>query len=176
MRIGSPDLERSCYTAASGLLLLGLSCTWQPIPGGELWRLPDWVAGIGLIGIVTSALLCLHFDALEFFGLRQAWRGTGKDQDELRITGVYRLVRHPMMSCLLAFFWVQPHMMSTLALLGGGMSVYILIGITLEERDMRRRFGSVYEAYRLRVPALVPWRLPAPAARHAAREFVAGKM
>jgi protein-S-isoprenylcysteine O-methyltransferase Ste14 len=51
-------------------------------------------------------------------------------------------------------------MTPTLALLSGGLTVYVLVGVVLEERDLVRRFHPDYAAYRRRVPALVPWRRP----------------
>src|SRR5438874_8740995 len=39
-------LERSLYVGLSGLLTLGLSVTWQLVPGPVFWDLPFWV-GIG---------------------------------------------------------------------------------------------------------------------------------
>jgi protein-S-isoprenylcysteine O-methyltransferase Ste14 len=40
------------------------------------------------------------------------------------------------------------------------MTTYILVGVTLEERDLVRAFGDQYEAYRAEVPMFVPrpWR------------------
>ena len=46
------------------------------------------------------------------------------------------------------------------ALLSGGMTVYILLALPLEERELIRKFGPAYEAYRRQVPALIPWRIP----------------
>jgi hypothetical protein len=66
------------------------------------------------------------------------------------------------MACLLVFLWGQPVLSPTLALLSGGLTAYIGAGIILEERDLLRLFGPAYAAYRRRVPALVPWRRPAP--------------
>jgi protein-S-isoprenylcysteine O-methyltransferase Ste14 len=66
------------------------------------------------------------------------------------------------MACLLVFLWVQPVMSTTLLILTGGLSAYIALGLLLEERDLMRRFHPHYAAYRRRVPALVPWRSPAP--------------
>jgi protein-S-isoprenylcysteine O-methyltransferase Ste14 len=68
------------------------------------------------------------------------------------------------MACTLVLLWVQPVMPPTLALLSGGLTLYVGVGLTLEERDQLRRFGPAYEVYRRRVPALVPWRRPAPPA------------
>ena len=52
-------------------------------------------------------------------------------------------------------------MQPALALLAGGLSAYVALGIVLEERDLARRFGPDYETYRRRVPSLVPWHWPA---------------
>jgi protein-S-isoprenylcysteine O-methyltransferase Ste14 len=174
-RVFPPHLERSLYDGMSGLVLLGLCLTWQPLPGEALWRLPPWVLGIGLAGAAGSTLCCSRFDQFQFFGLRQAWRPNAPEiPDELQITGAYRFVRHPMMACLLVFFWAQPVLTPALALLSGGMSLYILIAVQMEERDLVRRFGSAYESYRRRVPAFVPWRRPVPPARHPSRDLAAG--
>ena len=66
------------------------------------------------------------------------------------------------MVCLLGVLWLQPVMTPTLALLSGGLTAYIGVGVVLEERDLLSRFGEAYAAYRRRVPALVPWRGAAP--------------
>src|SRR5438132_2015534 len=49
-RIIPPQFERSIYAGVSGMLLLGLALTWQPLPGEPLWRLPVWVLAIALAG------------------------------------------------------------------------------------------------------------------------------
>ena len=41
-------------------------------------------------------------------------------------------------------------------LFAAGMSAYILIAIKLEERDLVRFHGPLYEQYRERVPMLIP--------------------
>jgi protein-S-isoprenylcysteine O-methyltransferase Ste14 len=37
---------------------------------------------------------------------------------------------------------------------------WILVGTTLEERDLAAEMGPPYEAYRRQVPMLIPWRQP----------------
>ncbi len=164
-RVVPPRLERSLYAAFSGLLLLGLALTWQPIAGPELWRGPPWLIVLPLLAGLGLALVNLRFDHAGLFGLRQAWSaGRAQPPDRLLVVGPYRYVRHPLMVCLIAFLWAQPVMPPTLALLSGGMTIYIAVGVFFEERDLLRRFYPAYTAYRRRVPALLPWRRPAAAA------------
>jgi protein-S-isoprenylcysteine O-methyltransferase Ste14 len=164
-RIVPQDLERSVYAAASGLLLVGMALTWQPVPGPKLWSGPLFLLVLPLLAWVGLALVILRFDHAGFFGLRQAWSaGRPAQPEQLLIVGPYRYVRHPLMACLLTFLWAQPVMPATLALLSGGLTAYSAVGVIFEERDLLRRFHPLYAAYRRRVPALVPWRRPATAA------------
>jgi protein-S-isoprenylcysteine O-methyltransferase Ste14 len=155
-----PDyLERSVYAAASGLVLAAMCWWWQPVPGEPWWHLPLVVEAGAILGAVGIALVALRFDGLGLLGIRQVWEhGRSKEPDRLLIVGPYRWVRHPLMACLLVFLWCHPVMPPTLALLSGGLTVYILLALLLEERDLTARFGAAYRAYRQRVPLLVPWR------------------
>ncbi len=157
-----PPLERSAYVAASGLVTLAQPWVWQPLPGDDVWAGPVWIIGISLAALVGTGLCCAAYDHLGFMGLRPP------APEPLRITGPYRWVRHPLMFGMLVFVWAQPSMPPELLLLNAGLTVYVLAAIRLEERDLVRQYGAQYEAYRRRVPALVPWRGPmAPAGKSA---------
>ena len=159
-----PDyLERSIYAALSGLVVLGMCLTWQPLGGEPLWRLPSAFGVVGLLGAAAISLLLLRFDSLSLLGVRQFRERGHVGNDRLLVLGPYRWVRHPLMGCLIVFLWCQPVMRPTLALFSGGITLYILGALALEERDLVRRFGQAYRDYRRRVPLLVPWRPPAPA-------------
>lgn len=149
-------LERSVYAALSGLLLLALPFVWQPMPGGVIYRLPDAVVVVPLIAGMCLALVNTRHDHAGLFGLRQAW--SIPEAERLETGGAYRLVRHPLMTCLLVFLWTQPTMTPTLLVLDGGLTLFVLLGVTLEERDLMRTFPRDYPAYRRRVPMLFPWR------------------
>ena len=60
-----------------------------------------------------------------------------------------------MLGFLIAF-WITPHMTPGHLLFALSMTAYILIGVHYEERDLVRIFGSTYQAYRQRVPMLLP--------------------
>jgi protein-S-isoprenylcysteine O-methyltransferase Ste14 len=154
-------LERSVYAALAGVLLLLLPLVWQPLPGPVLWRAPLGLVVLPLLAAAGVALINLRYDPAGMFGVRQAWAGDQPGAPEpLIVTGPYRFVRHPLMSCVLVFLWAQPAMTPTLLLLSGGLTLYVLLGTALEERDLLRRFQPDYAAYRRRVPAFVPWRHP----------------
>jgi protein-S-isoprenylcysteine O-methyltransferase Ste14 len=156
------SLERAVYVGLSGLLLAGLVWTWQPLPGEPLWRLPSAFVIVPLLAGVGLGWTCGFFDQGAFYGLRQAGALPPECTAEtLQVRGPYRYVRHPLMTFLLLFLWAQPIMQPTLLALSAGFSLYILLAIRWEERDLMRQFGPAYESYRRRVPALLPWRLPA---------------
>lgn len=162
-RLIPPPIERSTYVLASSLALVPLIVLWRPLPE-VIWNVEDsplrwliWalVAVDGLL-LIAASLMIDHF---ELFGLRQVvdtWRGRATTSLSFRTPGLYRYVRHPLMTGTLLIFWLTPRMTAGHLLLALGMSAYILIGIHYEERDLRRNFGAAYEDYRRRTPMLFP--------------------
>jgi protein-S-isoprenylcysteine O-methyltransferase Ste14 len=63
----------------------------------------------------------------------------------------------------LVAFWATPRMTLARLVYALGMTIYILIGLRYEERDLLRTFGAAYEAYRRRVPMLIPFPRRRPA-------------
>jgi protein-S-isoprenylcysteine O-methyltransferase Ste14 len=158
--------ERSTYVLASSIALAILFACWQPI-AIALWNHNDgWkhallVASfwIGWALVLSSTFLVNHFD---LFGLRQVWlffRNREYTPVPFEESWVYRRIRHPLMASFLVGFWATPRMTIGHLLLAIGMTVYILVGIRFEERDLLRSFGAAYADYRKRVPMLFPWRL-----------------
>jgi len=66
-------------------------------------------------------------------------------------------VQHPLYSGWFLVLWGQAQTEFTPATAVWG-SFYLLIGTAFEERRLIARYGQIYEIYRKRVPAYLPWR------------------
>ncbi|HEX6376567.1 MAG TPA: isoprenylcysteine carboxylmethyltransferase family protein [Allosphingosinicella sp.] len=163
-RIVPPPVERSVYVLAASLVLILLFLLWRPMPA-TVWHVGNEVAAtvlwalfaLGWLVVLLSTFLISHF---ELFGLAQVWghaRGAGEvAPPKFRTPFFYRHVRHPLYSGFFLAFWATPHMTAGHLLLAAGVSVYMLIAIRYEERDLVALFGADYEAYRGRVGMLTP--------------------
>ena len=162
-RIVPQPIERSIYCLAAAGVLGILYAFWHPV-AGILWNVTNpagrtvlWVLfGAGWAIVFISTWLINHFD---LFGLAQVWRywrGVEQQPYKLSTPLFYRLVRHPLYSGFLLAFWATPTMTVGHALLAAGMTVYVLIAIRYEERDLVDYYGETYIDYRKRVGMLVP--------------------
>ena len=162
-RIVPNYLERSIYVLAASAALIVLFLFWRPIPqviwdvGGTGLEFPLWLLfGSGWLVVLLSTFMINHF---ELFGLQQAWfhmHSREAQAPELRQPFFYRWVAHPLYAGFFISFWATPKMTAGHLLFALGMSVYILIAIRYEERDLKGLFGRDYEEYRATVGMLTP--------------------
>jgi protein-S-isoprenylcysteine O-methyltransferase Ste14 len=164
-RIVPVPLERSVYVLLSSACLLALFWWWRPLPapvwdasstsiGGALAAL-YWL-GWGLV--VASSFLIDHFD---LFGLRQVTlflRGVEYTPPPFKQPLVYRFVRHPLMLSTLIAFWATPRMSVGHLVFAVAMTLYVIIGVALEEGDLLAAHGESYAKYRAQVAMLAPLR------------------
>jgi protein-S-isoprenylcysteine O-methyltransferase Ste14 len=79
---------------------------------------------------------------------------------QLIITGPYRFVRHPIYLGLLLLL-VAAGLAETAPLVLAAATVVYLVGFSVriqaEERLLREAFGEEWDAYRRRVPAIIPF-------------------
>ncbi len=162
-RVVPPPAERSVYVLIASLMLIILFVFWRPIEGtvwdarGTALEMPLWIAfALGWGIVLVSTFLLNHF---ELFGLQQAWfhlRGQQAEPPKLRQPLFYKWVAHPLYSGFVLAFWATPHMTYGHLLLAAGMSVYMLIAIRYEERDLVGHYGDDYVRYREGVGMLTP--------------------
>jgi protein-S-isoprenylcysteine O-methyltransferase Ste14 len=158
-------VERSTYVLFASLSLLLLFWQWRPLPT-IIWDVanPDLAVTVvtlslaGWVLVFTSTFIINHF---ELFGLHQVTNHlVGKEASPPRFKTplLYKLVRHPIYLGFIIAFWAAPTMTAGHLLFAAVTTLYILLGITLEERDLVDLFGDEYRQYKQRVSMLIPWR------------------
>ena len=163
-RIIPKAAERSTYILMTCVALILIFAFWQPL-ATPIWDVSNTIARtaltalfwVGWLVVLASTFMIDHFD---LFGLKQIYanlkKGTATHPGFIKV-GLYRLVRHPIMTGFLIAFWAAPtmtagHLLFTLATTG-----YIVIAVLhLEEKDLIAEIGDEYLAYKREVPAFVP--------------------
>ena len=97
-----------------------------------------------------------HFD---LFGMRQVWLYFQKQEYRplvFKTPALYKHVRHPLYVGWLLVFWATPTMTSAHLVFALMTTIYILMAIQWEEKDLVASHGKAYEEYRKQVPMLIP--------------------
>jgi protein-S-isoprenylcysteine O-methyltransferase Ste14 len=164
-RFVPPSIERSTYVLAASLALALLLWQWRPLPS-VIWRIADprlaaVATAISLAGwliVLASTFLINHF---ELFGLQQVAHNLSRRPTappRFRTPLFYRFVRHPIYLGFIIAFWATPVMTAGHLLFAIVTTLYIFVGILLEEQDLVALFGDDYRRYRSQVAMLLPWR------------------
>lgn len=161
----SVSFRASTYTLLSAVCLFVMYLFWQPMTT-TVWSMPSgpgyWImTALYAGGWLLAFIATFQIDHFELFGLHQGWRvlrNLPEPEPLFQKKGFYRFVRHPVQTGTMLGLWATPVMSSGHLLLSIGMSVYILIGLKLEERDLVRALGEGYRRYLREVPMLFPFR------------------
>ena len=155
--------ERSTFVMFTNLALILLFWQWRPM-GGVIWDVEDPAArGIfhglyaaGWLIVLGTTFLLNHFD---LFGLRQVWLylcGQPYTAVGFKTPGPYKVVRHPLYVGWFIAFCATPTMTIAHLVFAVGMTLYILVAIRFEERDLVEYHGEAYAEYRRTVPMFIP--------------------
>ncbi len=117
-------------------------------------QLTDFLAfSMAAYGVVVIRLSFRQFSLGSFLGIRKEVEDT-----DFKTGGILERVRHPIYSgtilLCLGFLLYIPKAINLVSV--AWIFVYLPIGIWLEERKLIKKYGVDYEAYRLRVPAILP--------------------
>jgi protein-S-isoprenylcysteine O-methyltransferase Ste14 len=156
-------IERSVFVLSASLALLLLFWQWRPIPT-IVWAAstPGLEAALHVLfwtgwGIVLASTFMISH--LELFGVRQVvahWTRRALPSTPFRTPYLYRYVRHPIYLGFVIAFWATPTMTAGHLLFAAVTTIYIFVGIHLEERDLIGMFGTAYRTYREQVGMLFP--------------------
>jgi protein-S-isoprenylcysteine O-methyltransferase Ste14 len=147
--------ERSTFVMVTNVLFIVLYWQWRPMPelvwstGGALATVLWALFWIGWLIALLSTFMIDHFD---LFGLRQVTlQLQGKEYTPPRYVEhfLYRYVRHPLMLGFLIAFWAAPQMSQGRLLFAGMSTVYILVAVHIEERDLLQAHGDDYRSYQI---------------------------
>ena len=159
-----PDtIERSTYVLVSSLCLLTLVRFWEPI-GLQIWHTENPIfvyglyalSGLGWLIVLASTFMINHFD---LFGLRQVYlnfKETEYQHLDFQTPWFYRVVRHPLYVGFLFCIWFTPDMTVAHFIFAVLLTLYILIAIQFEEKDLADIHGESYQEYQAEVPMLIP--------------------
>jgi protein-S-isoprenylcysteine O-methyltransferase Ste14 len=169
-------IERSTYVVLASLCLDVLFWQWRPITG-LVWNIENPAGRIAILGLCGLGALIAFVSSFlvghtELFGLRQVAlyaRGLPYTPVPFRVRSLYRAVRHPIYLGTLLTFWAFPHMTTGHLLFALVMTVYVLLAVPLEERELMHQIGERYRRYRDETPMLIPFlrRRPTPVAGQA---------
>lgn len=160
-------LERATYVHLANAALALLVFAWQPVPI-TIWafdatsaRTAIWI--VFILGWGLSFAGSMLIDHLQLLGVRQAWswfKGETYEIKPFQRHWLYEFVRHPIQLGLILASWATPQMTVGHLIFAAGLTLYIVVGTRLEEKDLIATFGDDYRDYRSRVPKLIPrlWR------------------
>ena len=159
-------IERSTFVLISSLILMLMFWQWRPLTD-VVWRVESTAAqaalyilfAAGWTTVFLSSFLINHFD---LFGLRQVYfHLTGKKYTHVpfKVVFLYKYMRNPLMLGFIVSFWSTPLMTTGHLLFAFLMTIYILVGIQLEERTIVSFLGDQYREYSEKTPMLFPVKL-----------------
>ena len=161
-RLVPTQLERATYVLSTSVALAFVYWQWRPMPS-VIWDLQAdalraVVSAISMLGWVIVVAMTFVFSHAEFLGLKQPIqhrRGELPDEPRLLMPLPFRLVRHPLMTGFLIAFWVTPTMTVGHVVFATLSTVYILISVKHEERDLAASLPG-YVDYAARTPRFFP--------------------
>ena len=120
----------------------------------------DWItifsgSIVAVFGLVIMSICIIKY-FMQLSGLKKMIEY--KTSNELMITGIHQIVRHPLYAGTFIFIWglliLYPYL--SLLIVDTIITTYTLIGLRFEEQKLEREFGNAYRIYKQKVPMLIP--------------------
>ncbi len=151
---------RFAYTIFAFVSLIAV-LIYQIKLSSPLLYVPEiWIQIIGyslmIIGAVIM-LICIKKYFLSLSGIKSLFANKVV-QNNLRIDGIHKFVRHPLYLGTFLFIWggfiVFPYL--SLLISVSIITIYTLIGIRFEEKKLLIEFGEAYKNYMRNTPMILP--------------------
>ena len=158
------EMYRLLYNLIALLTLVPVGFFYVAADATPLFSWPAWLKPLQwlcwcVVAAVTYAAARVY-DMSHFLGFRQLHSTRTNsaavpesDDAGLVVVGILRFSRHPWYLAGLLLLWSRDLFLRDLVT-NSLLTVYLLVGIILEERKLLRQFGAAYEAYRQQVPML----------------------
>ncbi len=154
------------YTYASAIALFLLVGLWQHAAGNVYTThgAGRWLLRITLLLAFAGVLWGIgSLERFDVFGVEAYLNHLRQKQEppgHLTVKGPYGIVRHPFYAFGIVALWATPVLSADRLLLNVLFTGWILLGASLEERDLLADFGEEYVRYRESVPMFLPrvWR------------------
>lgn len=152
------NVWRVFYSIISIVGLLGLLFQMAIIPENTLWKQHSLFKLASMIsmtyGLIIIKLSFKNQSILSFLTTEDRF----DNNRDLKTDGVYSKVRHPLYSgtilIFLGLFVFIPKISTIIAL--AITIIYLIVGISLEEKKLIVKFGNQYIDYKKKVPAIFP--------------------
>lgn len=156
------EFYSALYTIASGVMLLVLVAFWQKsaetivASNGVVYWMFRGGYFLSIAGFVWGNTALGSFDSFGLTSIVSYVRGTRPKTLDFAVRGPYRWVRHPLYFCSLLMIWSCPVITADRLLFNLLFTIWMIIGMQMEERDLIASYGKAYLAYRQNVPMLLP--------------------
>ena len=162
-----PDVYHNAfYGLTSGIALLLVLVFWQKSStimasaDGIIYWMLRVLFFLCWVGIFWGSKSLGSFDTL---GVKPMMRYISNRPDkpqQIMAKGPYGWIRHPLYLFLIVITWACPMLTLDRLIFNIMWTIWIVIGTYLEDRDLHHEFGSQYLEYSLRVPMLIPYKIP----------------
>ncbi|MHA7130571.1 methyltransferase family protein [Algoriphagus namhaensis] len=149
---------RLTYSLFYLIFFLGILWFSARIPYRQLIPTSPWTSYVGYMlatfGTIILVRSSKEISLSRFFGMKE----DTPSPSELVVRGIYGKIRHPLYAGILLLFLGYLFISPSLVVLTHALCllIYLPIGIYFEEKNLHAIFGSSYEEYQKRVPALFP--------------------
>ncbi len=115
---------------------------------------------VAVLILIIPGLSIMALSIIKYFrllsGIRSLYEPSPKIK--LRVDGIHKYVRHPLYTGTLIFIWglllLFPYLNNLISVVV--ITLYVMIGIRLEEKKLVLQFGEIYKRYQAKVPMLIP--------------------